>query len=67
MRQDWIFQAVQAEVAYRTEELRKAAGIRWPGRAARRRRGANAPAQPVRVPRQRGGEHEATGQRARAC
>ncbi|GAB3501678.1 hypothetical protein [Amycolatopsis cihanbeyliensis] len=67
MQQDWIFQAVQAEVAYRTEELRKAAGGGWARRARRRMRPAQgALARPVRVPRPRGGEHEEIGPRARA-
>lgn len=49
MRNDWIFDAVLAEVAYRTEELHKA----WPaGRRARRwRPGRKSPE--VSIPRQR--------------
>jgi len=35
MSSDWLFDAVQVEVAYRNEQLRKAARSKWVGRAGR--------------------------------
>ena len=49
MRNDWIFDAVQAEVAYRTEELHKA----WPAGPKRRRWRIGRKTPEVAVPRQR--------------
>lgn len=53
MREDWLFDRVQAEVAYRTEELHKArgnvnSGLRW----WRRRRPE------ITVPEQRSPSHD---------
>lgn len=54
MREDWIFDRMEAEVAYRTEELYKASGglggRRW---WLPRRRSAR-----VLVPEQRSGSHD---------
>ncbi|TNC29005.1 hypothetical protein [Amycolatopsis alkalitolerans] len=49
MRNDWIFDAVQAEVAYRTEELHKA----WPAGRKRRRWRLGRRIPEVHVPQQR--------------
>ncbi|GAA5156971.1 MULTISPECIES: hypothetical protein [Amycolatopsis] len=49
MRNDWIFDAVQAEVAYRTEELHKA----WPAGGKRRRWRLGRRMPEVKVPQQR--------------
>ncbi|TVT50091.1 hypothetical protein FNH05_16285 [Amycolatopsis rhizosphaerae] len=48
MRNDWIFDAVQAEVAYRTEQIHRAARAGRPSRRRRWRRVSE-----VRVPEQR--------------
>lgn len=51
MRNDWMFDAVLAEVAYRTEELQKA----WPAKRRARRRwrwGTGVPEVSVPRPRQ---------------
>jgi len=63
MRVDWYFEAMQAEIDYRTEKLRRAA---WPRRHARRQASPSA-ASPgrgrgakVRIPEQRRGEHQQT-------
>jgi hypothetical protein len=53
MSSDWLFDAVQVEVAYRNEQLRKAARSKWVGRAdkagrrlrARRAAGVAVPSQ----------------------
>ena len=53
MSSDWLFDAVQVEVAYRNEQLRKAARSKWVDRAgkvgrrmrARRAAGVVVPAQ----------------------
>lgn len=49
MRNDWIFDAVQAEVAYRTEEIYKA----WPTGQKRRRWRLGRKTPEVQVPEQR--------------
>ncbi|WP_236788495.1 hypothetical protein [Amycolatopsis sp. GM8] len=49
MRNDWIFDAVQAEVAYRTEEIYKS----WPAEHKRRRWRLGRRTPEVHVPRQR--------------
>ncbi|GAB3006823.1 hypothetical protein LWP59_29425 [Amycolatopsis acidiphila] len=49
MRNDWIFDAVQAEVAYRTEELYKS----WPAAQKRRRWRLGRRVPEVQVPEQR--------------
>jgi hypothetical protein len=53
MRGDWLFDAVQVEVAYRSEQLQKAGRSTWVGRAGRfgRRFRARKPAEVV-VPAQ---------------
>jgi hypothetical protein len=56
MRNDWIFDAVQAEVAYRTEELKKAGRLARVVEDRRRRWWGRFPE--VEVPRQRDGEAE---------
>ncbi|HVW41258.1 MAG TPA: hypothetical protein VHC18_07905 [Amycolatopsis sp.] len=65
MRNDWIFDAVQAEVAYRTEELYKAGRGTRPVRRRRWLRGRRQPE--VSIPAQRRPAHdEAPASRASA-
>ncbi|WP_158882756.1 hypothetical protein [Amycolatopsis anabasis] len=58
MRNDWIFDAVQAEVAYRTEELRKAGRGSRVVSPKRRWKLPWSRSTEVRIPEQRRGEHE---------
>ncbi|UJW28125.1 hypothetical protein L3Q67_22800 [Saccharothrix sp. AJ9571] len=57
MRTDWMWDAVQAEVAYRNEELRRAGRLTWVMRSSRPFRWLS-PRPHVHIPRQRDGSHD---------
>jgi hypothetical protein len=65
MRNDWIFDAVHAEVMYRTEQLARAGQGYQPKRRRRWRLGSRAPEVVVPEPRRPAGD-EAVLPRARA-
>ncbi|AXB43887.1 hypothetical protein [Amycolatopsis albispora] len=58
MRTDWMWDAVQAEVAYRTDELRRAGRLTRVVRSTRPYRWLSSKPR-VHIPQQRDGSHDA--------
>ncbi|MGC7100452.1 hypothetical protein ACPZ19_37720 [Amycolatopsis lurida] len=58
MRTDWMWDAVQAEVAYRNDELYRAGRLTRVVRGSRAFRWMKGNKPQVHIPRQRDGEHD---------